>query len=93
MGLPNANEIKADAKEVKASNSAVASRFGVYQLESGSYRFGDVKFDPNVVTAFPASTEISEEDDVPVKVFSSAEAAQANLAKLQKQWDAKKGKG
>ena len=78
-------------KNTKAAKVATVNRFGVYQLETGSYQFGETRFVPGVVTPYPASAELSEEDDVPVKSFATAELAQVNLAKLLKQLEAKKG--
>ena len=84
---PDANS----PKNTKAAKVAPVNRFGVYQLETGSYQFGETRFLPGIVTPYPASVELSEEDDVPVKSFVTAELAQVNLAKLLKQLEAKKG--
>ena len=81
---------QADANIPKNTKPVKAARFGVYQLETGSYQFGEATFTPGVVTPYPASVEL-QEDNVPVKSFATVELAQANLAKLINQSAAKKG--
>jgi hypothetical protein len=99
MGSPNTaasasnenQQAQAEPSKVKGSK---ASRFGVYQFETGSYEFGQHKFLPSTIVEIPVELElpVEEEDSPVVKVYPTRQLAEANLARLKANFDAKKGK-